>query len=88
MQIADFVRDHSDSDDWVVLRGWGWNSTFFYYARRQGLAIPEPDPILESRNFGLQDISEIDFDAILADPIFGPFIHCDHEARCELEEGP
>jgi hypothetical protein len=88
MEIASFVRDNSDADDWVVLRGWGWNSTFLYYARRQGLAVPEADPNLATSEFGTQDISEIDFDAILADPVFGPFILCDHDGQCELEERP
>jgi Dolichyl-phosphate-mannose-protein mannosyltransferase len=88
MSIASFIRDHSDKDDWVVLRGWGWNSTFLYYARRQGLAVPMADPNLEASEFEQQDISEIDFDAILADPVFGPFISCNLEARCELEESP
>ena len=86
--IASFVRENSELDDWVVLRGWGWNSTFLYYAHRQGLAVPEPDPNLEGDAFGTQDISEIDFHAILADPVFGPFIVCDHEAHCELEDHP
>ena len=52
MQIASFVRDNSEPEDWVVLRGWGWNSTFLYYARRQGLAVPEPPeagPSLKAR---------------------------------------
>ena len=84
LRIASFVREHSAPDDWVVLRGWGWNSTFFYYAHRQGLAVPEPDPILVARGFGSQDFSEIDVDAIVADPTFGPFIVCDREARCQV----
>ena len=88
MRVASFVRDNSQPDDWVVLRGWGWNSTFLYYARRQGLAVPEPDPNLEGGAFGTQDISEIDFEAILANPIFGPFILCDHDANCRLENRP
>lgn len=88
MHISTFVRNHSEPDDWVVLRGWGWNSTFFYYARRQGLAIPEVDPVLDAGGFGTQDISELDLDRILADPIFGPFIHCDHMANCRLEGRP
>jgi hypothetical protein len=87
MRIAAFVRDNSDPDDWVVLRGWGWNSTFLYYARRQGLAIPEPaldgGPIV-----GGQDLSDVDVDRLLLDPIFGPFIHCDRDANCELETRP
>jgi hypothetical protein len=86
MAIASYVRDHSEPDDWVVLEGWGWNSTFLYYARRQGLAVPEPDPNLQG--FGEQDISEIDFEAILSDRIFGPFIVCDHEASCHPAERP
>lgn len=88
LRIASFVRDHSQPADWVVLRGWGWNATFFYYARRQGLAVPEPDPRLVAGGFGQQDLSDIDFEAILDDPRFGPFIRCDHSARCALEEGP
>jgi uncharacterized protein YjeT (DUF2065 family) len=88
MSIASFVRENSDPDDWVVLRGWGWNSTFLYYARRQGLAVPMADPNMEGGGFGAQDISEIDFDVILADPVFGPFFSCDLEANCELEERP
>ena len=82
MQISEFVRDNSRPDDWVVLRGWGWNSTFLYYARRQGIAVPEPvdgGPVV-----GGQDLSDIDLDEILADPVFGPFIACDHQANCHL----
>jgi hypothetical protein len=85
MRIASFVRDHSDPDDWVVLRGWGWNSTFLYYARRQGLAVPEAHPALEAGEFGTPELSDVDLDAILADPVLGPFIHCDHDANCALE---
>jgi 4-amino-4-deoxy-L-arabinose transferase-like glycosyltransferase len=84
MRIADFVREHSQPDDWVVLRGWGWNSTFLYYARRQGLAVPEPaaevGPVV-----GGQDLSDVDLERILADPIFGPFLYCDHDANCVVE---
>lgn len=85
LSIASFVREHSASDDWVVLRGWGWNSTFLYYARRQGLAVPSADPNLEGGAFGTQDLSEIDFDRILSDPVFGPFIRCEG-ASCVVEE--
>lgn len=88
MRIAAFVRDHSQRDDWVVLRGWSWNATFLYYARRQGLAIPDADPFFGAGEYGTQDLAEIDFDAILADPVFGPFIFCDRHARCELEGPP
>ena len=88
MRIASFVRENSQADDWVVLRGWSWNATFLYYARRQGLAVPDADPIFGEGEYGRQDLAEIDFDAILADPVFGPFIFCDRDARCELEERP
>jgi hypothetical protein len=88
MRIASFVRDHSEPTDWVVLRGWGWNSTFLYYARRQGLAVPEPDPILVSKGFGGQDLADIDLPAILADPMLGPFMFCDHAANCRMESRP
>ena len=88
MAVADFIREHSEGDDWVVLRGWGWNPAFLYYARRQGLAVPGSDPALEEGEFGNQDISEIDVDRILEDPIFGPFIECDHQANCFVEDRP
>jgi hypothetical protein len=88
MAMADFIRDHSAPDDWVVLRGWGWNSTFLYYARRQGMAVPSADPNLQDGSFGAQDISEINFDAILSDPIFGPFIYCDLEGQCRVGDEP
>lgn len=83
MRISSFVRDHSEPDDWVVLRGWGWNSTFLYYAGRQGIAVPEPiegGPVV-----GGQDLSDLDLDEILADPVFGPFITCDHLANCHVD---
>ena len=87
MRIAGFVRENSEPEDWVVLRGWGWNPTFLYYARRQGLAVPEarPDsgPVIEG-----QDLSDVDLDRILDDPILGPFIFCDHAAECRMEERP
>lgn len=86
-QIAAFVRDNSDDDDWVVLRGWSWNTTFLYYARRQGFAVPEPalegGPVI-----GGQDLSDVDIDRILQDPVFGPFLHCDLAGNCTVEERP
>lgn len=87
MQIASFVRDNSDRGDWVVLRGWSWNSTFLYYARRQGLAVPEPVPG-GGPVVGGQDLSDVDIDRILQDPIFGPFLYCDLEANCVVEDRP
>lgn len=84
-RMAEFVRDNSDADDWVVLRGWGWNSTFLYYARRQGLAVPDAtDPA--GGVIDTQDVSEIDFEAILSDPVFGPFIFCDSLGNCRVED--
>jgi dolichyl-phosphate-mannose-protein mannosyltransferase len=85
MRIAEFVRDHSAPDDWVVLRGWGWNSTFLYYGRRHGLAVPEVHPGLEAGEFGTPELSDVHLERILADPVFGPFIFCDREANCVVE---
>jgi hypothetical protein len=82
--IAGFIAAHSDPQDWVVLRGWGWNTTFFYYARRQGIAVPEPRT-LDSGLVGGQDLSEVDLQSILSDPILGPFIVCDHEGSCDVQ---
>ena len=87
MQIASFVRDNSDPDDWVALRGWSWNTTFLYYARRQGLAVPERT-LDTGAVVGGQDLAEVDVDRILQDPIFGPFIHCDLDGNCVVEERP
>ena len=84
--MATFIHDNSQPDDWVVLRGVGWNSTFLYYARRQGLAVPSADPNLSGGEFGVQDLSDIDFDSILADPVFGPFITCDLDGACRVED--
>src|SRR3970282_1562520 len=64
MRIASFIADHSQPDDWVVLRGWGWNSTFLFYARRQGIAVPEPN-VSDSGVVGGQDLSALLFDEIL-----------------------
>jgi hypothetical protein len=87
IQIADFIRDNSNADDWVVFRGYGWNSAFLYYARRQGLAVPGADVVLESGEFGNQDLTDIDIERITSDPIFGPFIECDRLANCVVADG-
>jgi 4-amino-4-deoxy-L-arabinose transferase-like glycosyltransferase len=76
LQIASFVQQHSSPDNWVVLEGWGWNPAFFYYARRQGLAVPDES--------ALQDTAEINMSEILKDPVLGPFIKCDREPHCEV----
>jgi hypothetical protein len=78
MQIADFIKEHSSPDDWVVLRGWGWNPAFFYYAHRRGLAVPADDT--------LQDTSDINLNEILRDPVFGPFITCDRAPHCTVDK--
>lgn len=88
MHMASFVQEHSQPDDWVVLRGWGWNSTFLYYARRQGIAVPEPNLAADASVIGGQDLSDVDVDRILADPVFGPFIVCDLDSNCAVVEQP
>ena len=80
-RIAGFLRDHSAPSDWVVLTGLDWNTTYLYYARRQGLAVPTGDD-------DLQDVAAIDFPTMLADPRLGPFIACDIEGSCEVSERP
>lgn len=87
-QVASFIREHSEPDDWVVFRGWGWNPTFLYYADRRGLAVPGSDPVLETGEFGTQDISEIDIERITSNRVFGPFITCDHDGNCTVEDRP
>lgn len=75
-RIARYIERHSSRDDWVVLRGLGWNPSFLYYARRQGIAVPD--------HAGLQDTSGIDLDAILADPRLGPEITCERAGECSV----
>jgi hypothetical protein len=78
LRVATFIAEHSTPDDWVIQRGMGWNPSFLYYARRQGIAVPDHD--------GFQDTSTIDLDAILADPRFGPEITCDLAGMCEVTD--
>jgi 4-amino-4-deoxy-L-arabinose transferase-like glycosyltransferase len=78
LQAAAYIREHSSPTDWVVVDGFGWNSTFLYYARRQGYAVPGTDNLL--------DPGELDLDAILADPIYGPFFTCDAAANCTVSD--
>lgn len=88
MAMAAFIREQSEPDDWVVQTGWGWDPTFLYYARRQGLAVPGSDPTEGAPGFGRQDLSDIDFERILADPALGPFIECDQDGRCAVTDRP
>lgn len=76
LRVSSFIAEHSDPDDWVVLRGLGWNPTFLYYARRQGIAVPD--------HGGFQDTSTIDLGAILADPRMGPEMDCDLGGNCAV----
>ena len=78
LATAAYIRDHSDPGDWVVIEGFGWNSTFLYYARRQGFADPTGDNLLEP--------GDIDIDAILDDPLYGPFFSCDAQGICVVSE--
>jgi len=78
--IAAYIRDQASREEWVILDGLGWNPSFLYYARRQGIAVPD--------HAGFQDTSGIELDAILADPIFGPRITCDQQGACAAESAP
>lgn len=77
LEIAKFIRQHSEDEDWVVLRGLDWNPSFLYYAQRRGFAVPSPST--------LQDTSVIDFEAILADPRLGPTVTCHPDGSCAVE---
>jgi hypothetical protein len=76
LRVSTFIAEHSDPDDWVIQRGMGWNPSFLYYARRQGIAVPDHD--------GFQDTSIIDLEEILADPRLGPEIVCDVSGTCAV----
>jgi len=80
MRIVDFIRANSEADDWVVLDGFGWNSSFLYYARRQGFAVPDENTE--------QDTTNLHVDEILTDPTYGPFISCEPSGACIVEAGP
>lgn len=73
---AEYIRSHSDPTDWVVIEGFGWNSTFLYYARRRGFADPTGDNLLKP--------GEVDTDAILDDPIYGPYFLCEDDGTCTV----
>lgn len=77
-RVAGFISEHSDADDWVVVDGFGWNSAFLYYARRQGFAVPDESTV--------QDTSNLDVDAILADRVYGPFIRCEPVGTCSVSD--
>ena len=79
MRIAQFIQSESAPDDWVILRGHGWNPSFLYYARRRGIAVPDHE--------GLQDTSSIDLESILADPRLGPAIACGQNGSCAVISG-
>ena len=76
LAAARFIRDNSTPEDWVVIEGFGWNSTFLYYARRQGYAVPGSDNLLGP--------GELDLETILADPIYGPFFTCSADGSCQV----
>jgi len=78
LRVSTYIAEHSDPDDWVIQRGMGWNPSFLYYARRQGIAVPDHD--------GFQDTSTIDLDDILTDPRLGPEITCDLAGSCVVTE--
>lgn len=78
LQAAAFIREHSKPDDWVVIKGFGWNSTFLYYSRRQGFADPTGDNLLQR--------GDIDVEAIIENPIYGPFFTCDAQGQCRVRD--
>lgn len=78
LRVSTFIAEHSEPNDWVIQRGMGWNPSFLYYSRRQGIAVPDHD------NF--QDTSTINLDEILADPRLGPEITCDLAGTCVVAE--
>jgi len=73
-----FIREHSEPDDWIVIEGLGWNSAFLYYAHRRGFADPGSENLLQP--------GELDTDAILSDPIYGPFFTCDSQGNCSVSD--
>ncbi|MDQ3690386.1 MAG: glycosyltransferase family 39 protein [Chloroflexota bacterium] len=76
LRISGFIEEHSAPSDWVVVRGLDWNASFLYYARRQGLSVPNPST--------LQDTSTVDWVELLTDPRLGPDITCDRDAGCQV----
>jgi len=75
--IAAFIREQSEPSDWVIQDGLGWNPSFLYYARRQGIAVPD--------HAGFQDTSTIRLAEILSDPRFEVRITCDPTGTCAEE---
>lgn len=77
-ESAAFIRDHSSPDDWVVIEGLGWNSTFLYYAHRRGFADPG--------DYNPWQTSDVDVGEIVSDPVYGPFFTCQPDGACTVSE--
>lgn len=78
LRVANFIRSNSEPGDWVVIEGFGWNSAFLYYAERRGFTDPTGDNLL--------DPGDIDVEAILDDPIYGPYFRCEAQGDCMVSE--
>jgi len=72
LAAADFVRERTDPDDWVIIEGRNWDPTILYYADRRGFML---DP---RRN------NEPTIDELMADDRYALALRCPYQGPCTL----
>ena len=69
---AEFIRDRSNPEDWVVVDGRGWDPTVLYYADRRGYMLDD-----------LRDDPGT-LPALRASGDYALFVECPYEATCRI----
>jgi Dolichyl-phosphate-mannose-protein mannosyltransferase len=72
LAAADFIRERSEPDDWIVVEGRGWDPTVLYYADRRGYMI-------DARRD-----DETTIDALRSDARYTLFVECPYEGTCQV----
>ena len=72
LAAADFVRQRTDPDDWVVIRGRGWDPSILYYADRRGY-------MLDDRRGDVDNLERL-----RDDPRYVLYVDCPYEAVCQV----
>lgn len=70
LPAAAYVRERTESDDWVVVDGRGWDPTILYYADRRGY-------MLDPRRGAVDDLARL-----RADDRYTIFVTCPYEDVC------
>jgi len=72
LAAADFVRQRTEADDWVVIRGRGWDPSILYYADRRGY-------MLDARRGDVDNLERLRDDSR-----YVLFVDCPYESACQL----